>query len=63
MNYVELIQQQAEQVFADKEKAAAWLNKPQTAFYGMTPTQISSCEAGYIAVTEALERLNQGYIA
>ena len=31
MNYIELIQQQAEQVFGDKKKAAAWLNKPQTA--------------------------------
>lgn len=63
MNYVELIQQQAEQVFADKEKATAWLNKLQTAFGGLIPTQLSSSEAGYIAVTEALERLNQGYIA
>ena len=29
----------------------------------MTPTQLASSEVGYIAVTEALERLNQGYIA
>jgi hypothetical protein len=39
VNYVELIQGQAEHVFADKEKAAAWLNKPQTAFSGMLSPQ------------------------
>jgi hypothetical protein len=37
VNHVDLIQLQAEQVFADKEKAAAWLSKPQTALGGMTP--------------------------
>ncbi|EPL16056.1 MbcA/ParS/Xre antitoxin family protein [Pseudomonas sp. CF161] len=50
MNYVELIQLQAEQVFADKEKAAAWLNKPQPALEGMTSTPFSSSEAGCVAV-------------
>lgn len=39
MNYGELIQLQAEQVFADKQKAAAWLNKPQAVFGGMTPLE------------------------
>ncbi|MHC8339344.1 antitoxin Xre/MbcA/ParS toxin-binding domain-containing protein [Pseudomonas sp. HLT2-19-2] len=33
-------------MFADKEKAAAWLNKPQPALGGMTLTQFSSSEAG-----------------
>jgi hypothetical protein len=28
VSYVELIQLQTEQVFANKEEAAAWLNKP-----------------------------------
>lgn len=63
MNHVDLIQLQAEQVFADNEKAAAWLNKPQTASGGMTPLQVSNSEAEYVVVKEALERLNQGYIA
>lgn len=62
MNFIELIQQQAEQVFADKEKAAAWLNKPQTVYAGMTPLEISNTEAGYVLIKDTLERLNQGYI-
>jgi len=61
MNYIELIQQQAEQVFGDKKKAAAWLNKPQTVSGGMTPLEISNAENGYILIKNALERLNQGY--
>lgn len=52
---------QAEQIFADKEKAAVWLNKPQTAFGGMTPLEVSNTEAGYESVKDALERINQGY--
>ncbi|MEB0008356.1 MbcA/ParS/Xre antitoxin family protein [Pseudomonas sp. RTB3] len=31
MNYVELVQRQAEQVFGSEEKANAWLNQPKTA--------------------------------
>jgi putative toxin-antitoxin system antitoxin component (TIGR02293 family) len=63
LDHVDLIQLQAEQVFADKEKAAAWLNKPKTALGGMTPLQVSNSEAGYVVVKEALERLNQGSVA
>ncbi|WP_053191431.1 MbcA/ParS/Xre antitoxin family protein [Pseudomonas corrugata] len=63
MNFIELIQQQAEQVFADKEKAAAWLNKPQTVSGGRTPLEISNTETGYVLIKDALERLNQGYIS
>lgn len=63
MNYVELIQLQAEQVFADKEKAAVWLNKPQTALGGMTPLELSSSEAVYVSMKDVLERLNQGYLS
>ncbi|MGF6329348.1 uncharacterized protein (DUF2384 family) [Pseudomonas sp. BS3782 TE3695] len=63
VNYVELIQLQAEQVFADKEKAAAWLNKPQSAFGGMTPLELPSSEAGYVSMKDLLERLNQGYLS
>ncbi|VVO74600.1 MbcA/ParS/Xre antitoxin family protein [Pseudomonas fluorescens] len=63
VNYLELIQLQAAQVFADKEKAAVWLNNPQTALGGMTPLELSSSEAGYVSMKDALERLNQGYIS
>ncbi|WP_081625613.1 MbcA/ParS/Xre antitoxin family protein [Pseudomonas mandelii] len=40
----------AEQVFADKGKAVARLNNPQTAFGGMTPLELSSSEAGYVSL-------------
>jgi uncharacterized protein (DUF2384 family) len=62
MKYGELIQLQAEQVFADKEKTAAWLNKPQTAFGGMTPLEVSNTEAVCVSATEVLERINHGYL-
>jgi uncharacterized protein (DUF2384 family) len=61
VNYGELIQLQAEQVFADKEKSAVWLNKPQTAFGGMPPLEVSNTEAGYESLKETLERINHGY--
>jgi hypothetical protein len=34
MNYVELIQLQAKQVFDNKAKADIWLNQPKTTFGG-----------------------------
>lgn len=61
MNYVELIQLEAERVFADKEKAAAWLNQPKKIFGGSTPMELAHSEAGYLLVGDALERINHGY--
>ena len=63
MSYVELIQLQTEQVFANKEEAAAWLNKPKTALDGKTPLELSSSEAGYVLMKDVLERLNQSYLS
>lgn len=61
MNYAELIQLQAEQVFADKEKANRWLTKPQIAFGHATPLEISCDEAGYRAMKDVLDKLNHGF--
>ncbi|EUB86998.1 MbcA/ParS/Xre antitoxin family protein [Pseudomonas sp. GM30] len=61
MNYVELIQRQAEMVFGNKEKADTWLNQPKTIFGGSTPSQAAHSETGYDLVKAELERISQGY--
>ncbi|WP_210558316.1 MULTISPECIES: MbcA/ParS/Xre antitoxin family protein [unclassified Pseudomonas] len=61
MNYVELIELHAERVFADKVKAKAWLNTPQTVWGGITPLQFARSESGYASVKDALERINHGF--
>jgi uncharacterized protein (DUF2384 family) len=45
MNFLELIQRQAEQVFGNIAKADAWMNQPKTAFDGHTPTEFARSEA------------------
>ncbi|MCK8687911.1 MbcA/ParS/Xre antitoxin family protein [Pseudomonas umsongensis] len=47
MNYVELIQLQAQLVFGNKTKADTWLNQPKTVLGGSTPMQLAHTEAGY----------------
>lgn len=56
-----VLRAKAEQVFNDKQKAAAWLSQPKTAFGGITPLEFASSEAGHVSVTDALERIDQGY--
>lgn len=61
MNHIELIQLQAEQAFGNKDKADFWLNKPKTAFVGVTPLKLALTEAGYELVKAELEKLSHGY--
>jgi len=61
MNYVELIQHKAEQIFGNKEKADIWLTQPKTAFSGVTPLELAFTEAGYELVKAELEKLSHGY--
>lgn len=61
MNYVELIQRQAELVFGNKAKAEIWLNQPKTDFYGSTSLELAHTEAGYERVNAELERVSHGY--
>lgn len=63
MNYIELIQHQAEQVFGNKEKANAWLNQPKTTLGDRSPLELAHDEAGYLLIMDALERINHGYSA
>lgn len=61
MNYVELIQHQAERVFGNKEKADTWLTQPKTALGGSTPMQLAHTEEGYERVKAELEKLSHGF--
>lgn len=61
MNFIELIQLQAEHVFGNKVKADNWLNQAKTEFGGSTALEHAHSEAGYLEVTDALERVSHGY--
>lgn len=61
MNNVELIQNQAEQIFGNKEKADTWLTQPKTALGGSTPLELAQTKAGYELVKAELEKLGHGY--
>ncbi|AWM92325.1 DUF2384 domain-containing protein [Pseudomonas sp. 31-12] len=61
MNYVELIQLQAELVFGNKDKADTWLHQPKIALSGSTPLELASTEAGYELVKAELEKLSHGF--
>ncbi|KAB0483816.1 MbcA/ParS/Xre antitoxin family protein [Pseudomonas reinekei] len=61
MNYVELIQRQAEQMFGNKTKADCWLNQPKTSLGGSTPLELARTEAGYELIKAELEKLNHGF--
>ena len=60
MNYVELIQRRAEQIFGNKAKADSWLNQPKTALGGGMPLELAHTEEGYELVKAELQRLSHG---
>lgn len=61
MNYVELVQRQAEQVFGNKAKADVWLNQPKIGFGGSTPLELVLTEEGYELIKAELERLSHEF--
>lgn len=61
MNYVELVQRQAEQVFGNKAKADIWLNQQKIEFGGLSALEHAQNEAGYLEVNDALERIRHGF--
>lgn len=61
MNFIELIQRQAELVFGDKVKADIWLSQPKFALGGRTPLELANTETGYERVKGELEKLNHGF--
>lgn len=60
MNYVELVQHQAEAIFGNKDKADTWLTQPKIAFGGSTPLELAYTEEGYELVKAELEKLSHG---
>lgn len=61
MNYIELIQLQAEQIFGNKVKADHWLNQPIVGAGDHSRLQAAHSDAGYELVKAELERLNHGF--
>ena len=53
----------AERVFGDRDKALAWLRKPQKRFGGLTPMSLLSGESGGRIVEEFLIQIDEGYFA
>lgn len=62
MNFEELIQRQAEQVFGSKAKADAWLARPLAGFGGVAALECARNEPGYLRVKALLDRLDHGYV-
>ncbi|MHA6234045.1 antitoxin Xre/MbcA/ParS toxin-binding domain-containing protein [Pseudomonas fluorescens group sp. PF-69] len=62
MNYVELMQHKAEQIFGNKEKADIWLTQPKIAFGGSAPLELAHTEEGYELVKAELERISHGFV-
>lgn len=61
MNYVELIQRQAELVFGNKAKTDSWLTQPKNTLGGSTPLELAHTEEGYELVKAELEKLSHGF--
>lgn len=61
MNFEELIQCQAEQVFGSKARADAWLARPRVEFCGLAALECACNEAGYRRVKALLDRIDHGY--
>ncbi|AQW70701.1 MbcA/ParS/Xre antitoxin family protein [Pseudomonas parafulva] len=61
MDYVNHMLAEAESVFGDKQKAAAWLSKPRPAFGGWTALELAHDQPGHQKVMEELKRLGHGY--
>jgi len=53
----------ADRVFSDKDKAEAWLNRPNTSLSGQKPADLLKDELGAAIVREMLERIDSGIFA
>ena len=54
---------QAEQTFANKAKADAWLRRPTAALDGRRPIDLLDCETGGRLVEQLLYRIGHGIAA
>lgn len=62
MDYLKLTFADAERVFGDKNKAAAWVSQPRAVFGDKSALELACDEAGYQRVKEELARLEQGFV-
>jgi putative toxin-antitoxin system antitoxin component (TIGR02293 family) len=53
----------ADRVFSDKDKAEAWLNRPNTSLSRQKPADLLKDELGAAIVREMLERIDSGIFA
>lgn len=58
-----MVQQLAEEIFGDKNKAHRWLIKPRKVFGGLAASELMQTEQGAHAVEEALNRIDHGFTA
>ncbi|MGR6547021.1 MbcA/ParS/Xre antitoxin family protein [Pseudomonas plecoglossicida] len=61
MGYQTPIINQAERVFADKDKAALWMSQPRAAFGNRTALELVCDRAGYLKAREELMRIKHGF--
>jgi len=53
----------AEETFGDRDRAAHWMNTPNTALAGARPAELSETESGAASVEQMLGRLAHGIAA
>ena len=61
LEFSKLLRYQAERVFGDKLKAAAWLRQPRPHFDGLAALEFVQDEATYLQAKEFLDRLEHGF--
>ncbi|WP_411565245.1 MbcA/ParS/Xre antitoxin family protein [Pseudomonas orientalis] len=62
MDHVKQALAEAERVFGDKVKAAAWVCQPRAVFGGSSALQLSCDEVGFQKVKEELSRIEHGFV-
>lgn len=62
VDYLKHTLAEAERVFGEKSKAAAWVSQPRAVFGNKSALELACDEAGYQRVKEQLARLEQGFV-
>ncbi|CRM32773.1 antitoxin Xre/MbcA/ParS toxin-binding domain-containing protein [Pseudomonas sp. NPDC090964] len=62
MQNLDLVWQQAERVFGDKAKAAAWLSTPRQLFGGVTAIEFVKDQESLQRVIEVLTQIEHGLV-
>lgn len=62
MDYLNHLLAEAERVFGDRHKAAAWLSERRAVFDGRTALELVQDQPGHQRVMEELGRLEHGFV-